>query len=283
MSTLPKWILAILCALLAYPLYAQSKAEQLGWRLAIQSYSFHRFTLTEALDKTQELGLHYIEVYPGHKLGGKWGDKVFDYKLDAQTREELKALAASKEIQIIATGVFVTDNPSDWDKLFAFAKAMGMEFITSEPALDDWDKVERLSKETGIKVAVHNHPQPSDYWRPELLQKILSGRSPLIGSCSDVGHWRREGMGQIDCLRKLEGRIVSLHFKDIHMGEGGAKGYRDVIWGTGVLDVKAMLRELKRQGFQGVFSIEYEYNWDNSVPDIKKCIDYFNQAVEELD
>ena len=90
-------------------------------------------------------------------------------------------------------------------------------------------------------------------------------------------------MGQIDCLRKLEGRIVSLHFKDIHMGEGGAKGYRDVIWGTGVLDVKAMLRELKRQGFQGVFSIEYEYNWDNSVPDIKKCIDYFNQAVEELD
>lgn len=67
------------------------------------------------------------------------------------------------------------------------------------------------------------------------------------------------------------------------MGEDGAKGYRDVIWGTGVLDVKDMLKELKAQNFQGVFSIEYEYNWDNSVPDIRKCIDYFNQAVEEMD
>ncbi|SFF67956.1 hypothetical protein DET65_0184, partial [Sunxiuqinia elliptica] len=29
-------------------------------------------------------------------------------------------------------------------------------------------------------------------------------------------------------------------------------------------------------------SIEYEYNWDNSVPDIKKNIAYFNQVVDEL-
>ncbi len=214
MSVFHKWILALLCGLLVLPAAAQRKAEQMGWRLAIQSYSFHRFPLTEALDKTQELGLKYIEVYPGHKLGGKWGDKVFDFNLDTQTQQELKALAASKGIKIVATGVFVTNKSSDWDKMFAFAKSMGLEFITCEPALDDWDKVEQFSKETGIKISVHNHPQPSDYWRPELLLKAISGRSELIGSCSDVGHWRREGMGQIDCLRKLKGRIISLHFKD---------------------------------------------------------------------
>ena len=111
MSVFHKWILALLCGLLVLPAAAQRKAEQMGWRLAIQSYSFHRFPLTEALDKTQELGLKYIEVYPGHKLGGKWGDKVFDFNLDTQTQQELKALAASKGIKIVATGVFVTTNP----------------------------------------------------------------------------------------------------------------------------------------------------------------------------
>jgi len=42
------------------------------------------------------------------------------------------------------------------------------------------------------------------------------------------------------------------------------------------------LKELKAQGFKGVFSIEYEYNWDNSVPDIKECIIYFNKVTNEI-
>lgn len=259
-----------------------SKAEQNGWRLAIQSYSFNRFPLTEALDKTQELGIKYIEVYPGHKLGGEWGDKAFGFDLDAQTRQGLKDLAASKDIKIIATGVFVANESSDWEKMFAFAKDMDMEFITCEPALKDWDLVENLSKQYAIKVAVHNHPKPSDYWNPDLLLNAIAARSKDIGSCADVGHWRREGLDQIECLKKLDGRILSLHFKDIAAKKDGEAEQHDVIWGTGILDVKQMLITLKEQNFKGVFSIEYEYNWDNSVPDIKQCIDFYNATVDEI-
>jgi hypothetical protein len=38
--------------------------------------------------------------------------------------------------------------------------------------------------------------------------------------------------------------------------------------------VKEILDELKAQGFQGNISIEYEYNWMNSVPDVKQCVDF---------
>ncbi|MDR1258772.1 MAG: sugar phosphate isomerase/epimerase [Tannerellaceae bacterium] len=261
---------------------AQTKAESNGWRLAIQSYTFHVFPLTEALDKTAELGVRYIEIYPGHKLGGKWGDEVFGFNLDEQTRREIKELAESKGIKIVGTGVFVTDNPDEWEKQFAFARAMDMEFITCEPAVSDWDMVEELAGRYGIKVSVHNHPQPSTYWNPDALLQQISHRSNLIGACADVGHWRREGLDQTDCIRKLEGRIVSLHFKDIAAKQEGEAEQHDVIWGTGILDVKGMLRELKRQRFEGVFSIEYEYNWENSVPDIKESIDYFNKAADEI-
>jgi sugar phosphate isomerase/epimerase len=38
--------------------------------------------------------------------------------------------------------------------------------------------------------------------------------------------------------------------------------------------VKEILDELKAQGFQGNVSIEYEYNWAKSVPDVKQCVDF---------
>lgn len=275
-------LLITVCCLLVSTVKAQTKAEQNGWRLGMQSYSFHLFSLTEALDKTQQLGLNYIEVYPGHKLGGKWGDRVFDFNLDKQTQQELKDLAHSKDIKIVGTGVYVAEKSSDWEKMFRFAKAMDMEFISCEPALADWDLVEKLSKQYGIKISVHNHPQPSDYWKPENLLQAISHRSHSLGSCADVGHWRREGLNQIECLKKLDGRIISLHFKDIAAKKAGEKEQHDVIWGTGILDIKAMLKELKRQNFKGIFSIEYEYNWENSVPDIKKCIQYFNEVADEI-
>lgn len=275
-------VLLLLTTLFALPSGAQTKAERNGWRLGMQSYSFHRFTLVEALEKTQELGIRNIEVYPGHRLGGKWGDKVFDFNLDAATQREIKELAASKGIRIVGCGVYVAEKSAGWEKMFDFAKQMELEFISCEPALSDWDLVERLAKQYAIKVSVHNHPQPSDYWTPDNLLNAISQRSNLIGASADVGHWRREGLNQIDCLKKLDGRIVSLHFKDIAEKKAGEKEQHDVIWGTGILDVKGMLNELKRQNFKGVFSIEYEYNWDNSVPDIKKCMTYFNQVADEL-
>jgi len=40
----------------------------------------------------------------------------------------------------------------------------------------------------------------------------------------------------------------------------------DVPYGTGVSDIPAVLKELKRQKFVGNLSVEYEYHWTNSVP-----------------
>jgi len=51
----------------------ESKAEKHGWKLSMQSYTFHLFSAVEALDKTQQLGLKYIEIYPGQKMGEGFG------------------------------------------------------------------------------------------------------------------------------------------------------------------------------------------------------------------
>ena len=98
-----------------------------------------------------------------------------------------------------------------------------------------------------------------------------------FGACADVGHWYRSEVVPLDGLKKLQGRIISLHFKDI------AENKRDVPWGTGKCDINALMVELKRQGAPLVFSIEYESTTRQELIDnVAKSIEYFNVVATEL-
>ena len=173
-------------------------------------------------------------------------------------------------------------------KIFEGAKRMGITVLVAEPETHNrieelgpvMDVVEKLAKEYQIKVAIHNHPGPkSFYWHPDTVLAAVQGRSPLLGACADVGHWVRSGLDPVDCLKKLEGRVIALHFKDLD--QATLSGH-DVPWGTGVSNVKGMLAELKRQKFKGAFCVEYEFNWENSVPEIAQSVAWFNATCAEL-
>jgi len=45
---------------------------------------------------------------------------------------------------------------------------------------------------------------------------------------------------------------------------------------------KAQMAQLRRQGFRGALGVEYNYNWDNSMPEIAKCVKFFNATCEAL-
>jgi sugar phosphate isomerase/epimerase len=156
---------------------------------------------------------------------------------------------------------------------------MGIETLVTEPAEETLEMLNVLCAEYDINIAIHNHPKPTHYWDPDIVLKACKGRSKRIGACADTGHWVRSGLNPVESLKKLEGHIVSLHFKDLNKQ---GKDAHDVPWGTGVCDVKAMLTELKRQGVKAVFSIEYEYNWDNSLPEIAQCVANFDKIAADL-
>jgi sugar phosphate isomerase/epimerase len=253
------------------------------WHLGTQAYSFNRFSFEEAVAKTKGLGLEYIEAYPGQRLGAGIGDGAFTHDMSAEQRQQVKQLLKDSDIRLVNYGVVgLPNNEAECRKVFDFAKDMGIETIVSEPPEDAFDMIDKLCQEYQIGVAIHNHPNPSHYWNYETVLKVCAGRSKWIGACADTGHWTRSGIDPLEAVRKLgaAGRIRSFHFKDLN-GFGNRDAH-DVIWGTGVGKAREVLAELARQGFKGSFSIEYEYNWDNSVPEIARCVEYFNSMVAEL-
>jgi len=251
------------------------------WRLGVQAYTFRLFSFYEAVDKAKALGLKFIEAYPGQKLSPDQPDAKFGHEsMSAEQQASTKKKLNDAGVKLVNYGVVrIANDEAAARKLFDFCKAMGIETITAEPDTDAFDLLDKLTAEYKINIAIHNHPKPSHYWSPQTVLDAVKGHNERIGACADTGHWPRSGLNPTESLKKLSGRIISLHFKDLDKQNGSG---HDMPWGTGSSDAKAMLTELHRQGFSGVFSIEYEYNWENSMPEIAECIKYFKQVAKEL-
>jgi sugar phosphate isomerase/epimerase len=258
-----------------------SSADKLGWQLAVHSYTFQKFSIFDAIDKTAALGVKYMSISGTVLLDGT--NRVGTVNLSDKDMEAIKARVLADGIHWPFVNIGVVQLPADeakCRKVFEFAKKWGIGILVSEPETNALDTVEKLCKEYNIKVAIHDHPKGhSIYWNPDFVLAAIKGRTPLMGACADVGHWMRSGLDPLECIKKLDGHIICLHFKDLN--EMGPDAH-DVPWGTGVGRTKELMVELKRQHFHGAFCVEYEYHWDNSSPEIAQCVKFFNQTCDEL-
>ncbi|MEC3878824.1 sugar phosphate isomerase/epimerase family protein [Parapedobacter sp. 10938] len=254
----------------------QQPEKKLGWYLSAQTYTFNRFTFFEAVDKTLSAGLKSVEAYPGQQLGGGMGG-VMDYKMDAAKRKAILKALKKEGVKLCAFGVVNGSNEAEWTQIFEFAKAMGIKVINTEPSADAMQMIGRLANRYKIKVGIHNHPKPSHYWSPQaVLDAVAAADSKYVGACADIGHWVRSGLDPVESLKKYDGHLVSLHFKDLSEKSASA---HDVHWGTGVCNVEAVIAELKRQGFKGNISAEYEHNWEDNAGDVKQSVVNFRNIL----
>jgi sugar phosphate isomerase/epimerase len=248
------------------------------WKIGVQMWTFHYFPFTTGLEKADSAGIKFIEAYPGQPLGGGMKD-TFGIRMSADSKARIKQLLQAKGMQIVAMGVIVPKSIAEWKQYFDLAKDFGLSYITAEPLKDQWDGIDSLAGVYGINIAIHDHPKPNPYWHPDSVLAAVKGHSH-IGSCADVGHWTRNGLDPVDCLKKLEGHIFGVHLKDID--SAGHTNAADLVVGTGVVPFPRIFKELKRQGFKGMFSIERENNWYNNVPDVIQTVKYYKEQVAAL-
>lgn len=252
--------------------------KKLGWKLGCQAFTFREMSLFETIDTLKSLDIRYVELFPGQRLSRERPIAV-DQNMPSEAVDELARKLKAANVQAVAFGVVggLGADEASARKLFEFAKKLGIETITAEPPEAAMPMLDKLCQEYKINIAIHNHPRPSHYWSPDVILQATQGCSKRIGSCADVGHWYRSELAPMECLRKLKGRVVSLHIKDLNEAK------RDVPVGDGVLGVKALLTELKNQGFKGVISIEYEVgSGAQLIADVARCAGFVSSVATEL-
>ncbi len=276
-----KKVILVSCFNLAFLILFSQRNVTDSWKLSIQTWTFHKYSFLESVDKADSLGIRYLEVYPGQKIGGTIPG-VFSYQLEKDEREKIKQYLRYKKVKVIAIGVVDKDyyTSENLEKYFAFASDMQIPFITAEPEWQDLDEFNRLAIKYKVKVALHCHPKPaSHYWHPDSTLKAMKGR-PHIGAWPDLGHWARNGVHVVEGLKKMKGKLWGMHFKDIR--EFDNVNAIDTIFGTGVCDLPAVMKEMKMQGFKGVVTMEYEVHEEDNMRDLRECILFFEKQRKML-
>jgi sugar phosphate isomerase/epimerase len=223
-------------------------------------------------------------MYPGQVLkpGSKTKSGVDMSEADLAELQE-KLTAAGIKLSSFGVAPIPTNEPAARQR-FEWAKKLGIEVLVTETTPND--TLDKLSAEYGIKIALHNHPKT---WPPEQVLAATKGLNPLIGSCADVGHWKRAGLDPVATLQLVGDRVIHSHFKDLATNKDAKPTddlyikMWDVPWGTGECNMKGMMEQLKAQGYKGYLVIEYEHGTlDDLMRDLPKCITYFNQTAAEL-
>lgn len=267
---------------------AAPAAKKLGWELAVAQYTFRRFSLYETLPFLAQLGVDRLEPAFFLKLDRARPELKSGDSLTPELRAELRERLASNGVRLSGYYAKVESDETATRAAFQFAKEMGIPTIVSEPPPDAMGMVERLCEEFQVDLAIHNHPRSpkSLYWDPQNVLASCKGRSRRIGACCDTGHWVRSALDPIECIKKMEGRILSIHLKDV--GEIGNPKAEDVPLGTGKANYGEILKQLHRQGFKGVLSVEYEHDTEKEleatrlIADVRECIAFVERTAATL-
>lgn len=255
--------------------------EKLGWQLSVQLYTYRRFPLFEALDRVAALGIRHIEPLFALKVDSKRPDVLANEEMPPDVRKELQARLADRGMALSSIFASFSGAPDQARRLFEFCKEMGTGSIVAEPPAAALDLIAKLCDEYRIRVAFHNHARgQSPYWRPDDVLAACQGRTERMGACADAGQWARSGLDPVESLRMLKGRILSFHLKDI--AKRNDPDSRNTVFGEGEGEFPRVLQELKRLGYRGLTTIDFEHDTPALQEDMARNVAYMEEQAKRL-
>jgi len=271
-----KIIMSIFAAIAAAAVCAAADLQPKHRNVALQIYTFKNLTLEDALAQIKGIGFDAIEGSPEIRIGKKFPNVKMKIDMTKEQREYVKKLLKDAGLKLCGYGVVSTKTEDEVKKLCEFARDFGIKYILTEDPVSQFPVWDKYGKEYGVTMLVHHHAWNSvnQYWDPEVMRRFVSRYDNVMAN-PDIGHWARSSIDPVAALKTLRGEIGSIHVKDVP--KIGVIEKIVVPCGEGAIDLKAVLAELDRQGYDGYLVIEHEADWDNPAPSVKKCADFFRK------
>jgi len=127
--------------------------------------------------------------------------------------------------------------------------------------MEVFNKSGELCKKSGMKFGYHNH----DFEFREKLNGesiydiILKNTDPkLVIQQLDMGNLYNGGARAMDIVKQYPGRFLSLHVKDEIPAAGGNEKYESTVLGSGIVNVKDVIDEVRKNNKNVHYIIEQE-------------------------
>ena len=235
-------------------------------KVGVQLSTFYNRTFVDCLPYLKKTGISHVGL-TGQKMGGKYPDTKTGHNMNCEQRAYLRQVLEDNRLVIVSYGVRSPDTEKEIIEICEFVKEFSIPVVLTESPVNMFPVWDKYAGKYGIKVAIHNHPQPdgSDYkyCYPDYVDSKIR-HLPNMYSCADNGHWERDGIKTLDALKKLDSKIGVMHIKDVD--KFGTDSAKDVQIGTGIGKVAEVIAELDRQNFDGYFLIEHEV-WEFTSPE----------------
>lgn len=239
-------------------------------QLGLASYTTRKLTLDETIKWAKNLGLTHVSLKDFH----------LPFKATAQQFDEVKSKMKKAGLDFYSVGVVYMKTKDEIDKAFEYAKNAGVKMIIGVPAHEFVDYTEQKIKEYNICVAIHNHG-PGDLVYPTVVSAFekVDGRDYRFGLCMDIGHTFRINEDPEVIMNKYKGRILDLHVKDVtSRGKEGST----LEMGRGKIDIPKLLKAVKKCGYKGYLSFEYEKDADAPIPGLAESVGFIRGVIKCL-
>ena len=265
--------LLTLASLLAFvmPAEAQLVTGKRGsddFRIGVAGYTYRNFDIDQTLKYLQSMGVKYLSVK----------DFWLPLNSTAEQMKAFKAKCAAHGVDGYILGPIYMRNEAEVDRAFAYAERYGSDVFIGVPTYELIDYVIKKVADTGIKVAIHTHgPDGAPFPNIQKVVELVKDPKLGVGCCMDLGHSVRMGEDIVKDIKKYKDWIYDIHIKD--ESEASKKGQT---WemGRGVMDFKPIVEVLRKIGYKGVVSLEFEKNGKDPHPGVAESIGYLRGVCD---
>jgi sugar phosphate isomerase/epimerase len=231
--------------------------------IGVGTFSYHTLSMDDMIVQLTRREIKEIEMSRG------------EFMLMRPPTKEMCQMARDKfdraGIRCVSYYTATIKTDEDLNLAVQFAKIFGARNVSGDATGPILSRIDQRFTAEGLTFGIHNHwfKQKFAYESVDDVLRGLAGLSKTMGATLDVGQMAACGQDPVDAVKRLAPCLKVVHLKDV----AGAGAEHSVLFGHGVVNIPAVMKELRAIGFQGLVAIEYEKD-GNSDEDMKYLVDY---------